>query len=97
MRRDSGWSWTSLFTIKPSGKSSLPAVCTISDLEKGRFSIEILDPIIDYNINLMAMTLVGKFWVPGQTLILLGIFLNANGHLKVKWRSQLGQKGSTLR
>ncbi|XP_059066122.1 LRR receptor-like serine/threonine-protein kinase GSO2 [Cryptomeria japonica] len=61
IRRDSGQSWTSLFSVKSSGKSLLPPVRNISDPEKGRFSIEIPNLVIEHNINFMAMTLVGNF------------------------------------
>ncbi|GLJ40001.1 hypothetical protein SUGI_0818510 [Cryptomeria japonica] len=60
VQRDSGRSWTSLFRVKPSGKSTLPPVRYILDPQKGRFAIEIPNPIIEHNINLMEITLVGK-------------------------------------
>ncbi|XP_059077019.1 uncharacterized protein LOC131876200 [Cryptomeria japonica] len=77
--RDSGRSWTSLFEVKPSGKFSLSPVHNISNAEKGRFSIEILDTVIDHNINLMAMTLVGKFLGPRPNIDIVRAFA------KCKW------------
>ncbi|XP_059068499.1 uncharacterized protein LOC131859004 [Cryptomeria japonica] len=56
--------WSSLFGIKPLGKCSLPPVSNTSDLSARRFSISSSDPIIDLNILLMALSLVGKFMGP---------------------------------
>ena len=39
--------WASLFGIKPAGKSSLPLVKNILEKDKGMFTLEILDQIID--------------------------------------------------
>lgn len=53
--------WSSLFGIKPTGKSSFPAIKVISGIEKGSFSISIPDELVDHNIVAMASTLVSKF------------------------------------
>ena len=42
--------WSSLFGVKPSGKSSFPPVKTIQDSVKGSCAIAIPDEIVDHNI-----------------------------------------------
>ena len=56
--------WSSLFGVKPSGKSSFPPIKTIQDSVKGSCAIAIPDEIVDHNIQAMASSLVGKFLGP---------------------------------
>ena len=56
--------WSSLFGVKPFGKSSFLPVKTLQDSEKGSCAIVIPDEIVDHNIQVMASTLVGKFLGP---------------------------------
>ena len=60
--------WSSLFGVKPSGKSSFPPVKTIQDSVKGSCAIAILNKIVDHNIQAMASTLVGKFLGPRSSI-----------------------------
>ncbi|XP_057842939.2 uncharacterized protein LOC131052042 [Cryptomeria japonica] len=72
----------SLFGVKPSGKSSLPAERNISKSEKGRFDIEVTDPVIEHNINLMALTLVGKNLGPRPNIDIVRVFAKCKWALK---------------
>lgn len=80
--RDIGHPWTSLFGVKLSGKSSLPTVRNISEPEKGRFSIEVPDPVIEHNIKLMALTLVGNFLDPRMNIDVVMAFSKPKWELK---------------
>ena len=42
--------WSSLFGVKPLGKSSFPPVKTLLETEKGSCAIAILDEIMDHSI-----------------------------------------------
>ena len=51
--------WSSLFGVQSTGKSCFPPIKDTSTRDKVKFSIEILDQIIDKNISRMDSTLVG--------------------------------------
>ena len=67
--------WSSLFGVKPSGKSSFPPVKTIQDSEKGSCAIVILNEIVDHNIRAMAHTLVGRFLGPRPNIDDIRMFI----------------------
>lgn len=81
IRREISWSWTSLFGVKLSGNYSLLGVHNISEPEKGR-SIKVLDPMIEHNINLMALTLVGKILGPRPNIDVVRVFAKRKWALK---------------
>ncbi|XP_059065851.1 uncharacterized protein LOC131857381 [Cryptomeria japonica] len=72
----------SLFSVKLSGKSSLSRVSNISELEKGRFYIEVPDLVIEHNINLMALTLVGNILGPRPIIDVVKAFAKHKWVLK---------------
>ncbi len=53
--------WSSLFGIKPIGKSSILEIKEISNKHKGMFTIEVLDELVDHNIDSIASSLARKF------------------------------------
>ena len=71
--------WSSLFEVKPLGKSCFPPVKTILDSEKGSFVIAIPDEIVDHNIWAMASTLIKKFLGPRLNID------NVKKFIKQKW------------
>ena len=75
-------SWSNLFGIKPSGKSSFPKVIDKSDKAKGTFALEIPREIIDHNILSMANTLVGKFVGPRPNIDVVRSFTRGKWDLK---------------
>lgn len=72
--------WSSLFGVKLNGKSIFPLVHNFFDLVKGKFSMFVLDQIIDHNIALMEKVLVGKFMGPKPNVEVVREFF------KNKWR-----------
>ena len=53
--------WLSFFGVQPIGKSSFSLVKDMPTKDKGKFSIEIPNQIIDKNISITDTTLVGRF------------------------------------
>lgn len=58
--------WATLFGVKPNPNSS--PIVDLLELDKGKFSIFVLDSIIDHYVSLMSISLVGKFMGPCQNI-----------------------------
>lgn len=74
----------SLFGVKPNGKSSFPPVTISSVPSSGGVLIYIPDLIVDNNISLMALSLVGNFMDPRPNIETMRDFVKKKWHLKGK-------------
>lgn len=74
--------WVSLFGVKPNGKSSFPPVTVSSNTSNASVSITIPDPIVDHNISIMALSLVGKFMGPRPNIETIKEFVRKKWGLK---------------
>ena len=74
--------WSSLFEVKPSGKSSFPPVKTLPETEKGSCAIAIPDEIVDHSIRSMASTLIGKILGPRPNIDDVKTFIKKKWALK---------------
>lgn len=74
--------WSSLFRIKPTGKSSFPPVKIRLQMEKGSCAIVIPDKIMDHKIKSMDSTLIGKFLGPRPNIDVVRTFIQKKWALK---------------
>ena len=74
--------WSSLFRIKPSCKSSLLPVKTLSISDQCSYAISISDEIMDHSIRSMASTLIGKFLGPRPNIDDVKTFIRKKWALK---------------
>ncbi|XP_057820685.2 uncharacterized protein LOC131033459 [Cryptomeria japonica] len=74
--------WANLFEVKLTGKSSFPPVSITCDKVSGKVAISIPDQVIDHNIAIMALTLVGKFFGPRPNIDLMRIFVSRRWKMK---------------
>lgn len=62
--------WAMLFGVKPTGKSSFPPISVTCDKVRDKVALSILDQVIDHNIAIMVLTLVGNFSRPRPNICL---------------------------
>lgn len=74
--------WSSLFGIKPKGKSTLPPVKNISNISQGNYTISIPAQIIDHNIARIESTLIGKFFGARPNIEVVRGFIKRKWNLK---------------
>ncbi|GLJ27488.1 hypothetical protein SUGI_0539270 [Cryptomeria japonica] len=76
--------WAALFGVKPTGNSSFPPVFVTCDKVIGKVALSITDQVIDHNIVVKALTLVGKFSGPRPDIDSVRIFVSRRWNIKGK-------------
>lgn len=74
--------WSSLFGVKPSSKSSFPAIKVISGQQSSSIAILVPDEMVDHNVAAIASTLVGKFMGTRLNIDMVRIFTKKKWPLK---------------
>ncbi|XP_059066267.1 uncharacterized protein LOC131857598 [Cryptomeria japonica] len=74
--------WAGLFGVKSIGKSSFPPVFVTCDKVSGKVALSIPNQVIDHNIVVMVLTLVGKFSGPRPNIDSMRIFVSQRWKIK---------------
>ncbi|XP_059066017.1 uncharacterized protein LOC131857439 [Cryptomeria japonica] len=74
--------WAALFGVKLIGKSSFPPISITCDKASGKVALSIPDQVIDHNVDVMALTLVGKFTRPRHNIDSVRVFVSQRWKIK---------------
>ncbi|GLJ26320.1 hypothetical protein SUGI_0506250 [Cryptomeria japonica] len=74
--------WVGLFGVKPTEKSSFPPVSITCDKASGKVALSIPDHVIDHDVDVMALTLVGKFIGPRPNIYSVRVFVSQRWKIK---------------